>query len=389
MQLLHNWESAFPGVLLSQVEQDDVQQVKASQRGDQGAFTFLVRRYQRHIFNLSLGMLKNYEDASESTQQTFVVAWQELPGFRDEARFSTWLFRIAYLCCLRQLERRKREHTLQTAEQSEQAEQVPVKIRTEKQGTETIERHDMQALVSEQLEHLPLKYRTVLILCHLHDKTYEEIANILSIPVGTVKTRLFRARTLLKERLSGTAPLVPRETVSGKPLTENEEVMDTSGQFHFHGRGQDSIPDNQKTGDFSQQQQAWLEQQQVWLEQQYSALAQQEAWLEQRRNWLEHQQGWLEQRRGWLAEQRSWIEQRRGWLTRQDEKLTQQEAWLIQQEAWLDQQHTALVQQYSEVVQQHQWVQQRHSWLDRQQRRLAQQDSALIQVDESGEYLSG
>jgi len=368
VQLVHSRQSAFRGVLLSQAEQDDAQLVRASQRGDQGAFALLVRRHQRRIFNLSLGMLTDEDDASECTQKAFVAAWQGLPGFRDEARFSTWLFRIAYQCGLRQLERRKREQALHSAGQ---AEQVLVGIRPEKQGAETTRRHDLQALVREQLEHLPLKYRTALILRQLHDQTYEEIAAILSMPNATVKTRLFRARALLKERY--TAPFVTREAVSGTHLTENEEVMHPSGLFPFQGRGQNSAPDNQETDDFSQHQQAWLEQQ-------HSTLAQQEAWVQQRRGWLEKQPGWLEQRRGWLVEQRICIEQRRGWLTQQGDKLTQQEVWLIQQEAWLDQQHMALVQQYSEVVQQHQWV---------QQRRLTQQDSASIQGDEAGERLSG
>lgn len=260
--MLHNRESTFPGVLLSQAEQDEAQLVRASQQGDQEAFALLVRIHQRRIFNLSLSMLKDEDDASESTQEAFVAAWQRLPGFHDEARFSTWLFRIAYHCGLRQLERRKRELARHSAEQ---AEQVLVGIRPEEQGAETTERHDLQVLVREQLEHLPLKYRTVLILRHLHNKTYEEIAAILSMPIGTVKTRLFRARMHLKERF--TASLVTRETVSGRPLTENEEVMHTSGPFPFHGRGQDSTPDNQETDDFSQQQQAWLEQK-------HSALAQ-------------------------------------------------------------------------------------------------------------------
>jgi RNA polymerase sigma-70 factor, ECF subfamily len=229
--LVHSRQSAFRGVLLSQAEQDDAQLVRASQRGDQGAFALLVRRHQRRIFNLSLGMLKDEDDASECTQEAFVAAWQGLPGFRHEARFSTWLFHIAYQCGLRQLERRKWEHARHSAEQ---AEQVLAGRRPEKQGAGTTRRQVLQALVREQLEHLPLTYRTVLILRHLHDQTYEEIATILSMPIGTVKTRLFRARALLKECF--TAPLVTRETMVGTPLTENEEVMHPSGPFPFQER---------------------------------------------------------------------------------------------------------------------------------------------------------
>jgi len=259
--LVHSRESTLRSVMLSQAEQDDAHLMRASQRGDQEAFALLVRRYQRRIFNLSLGMLTDEDEASECTQKAFVAAWQGLPRFRDEAHFSTWLYRIAYQCGLRQLAQRTREQVQHSAGE---AEQVLMGRRPEQQGTEITRRQDLQALVREYLEHLPLKYRTVLVLRHLHDQTYEEIAAILSMPVGAVKTRLLRARTLLKERLVGTAPLVPRETMVRTPLTENEEVMHPSGPLPFQGRGQDSIPDNPETDDFSQHQQAWRAQQLGW-----------------------------------------------------------------------------------------------------------------------------
>src|SRR5690242_9412924 len=93
-------------------EQDETQLVQASQQGDQDAFALLVYRHQRFVFNVSLLMLQDYEDARESTQETFLLAWQGLPSFRGQACFTTWLYRIAYHCCLRQLERRKRERAL-------------------------------------------------------------------------------------------------------------------------------------------------------------------------------------------------------------------------------------------------------------------------------------
>ena len=238
MQSLRSRERAHPGVVPEPSEQDDAQLVRASQRGNREAFALLVRKHQRRIFQLCLNMLKEDHDASESTQEAFVAAWQGLPGFRDKPHFSTWLYRIAYQCCLRQLERRKREHARHSAGQEEQALGG---IRSEKQGAETNERHDLQTFVQEQVEHLPLKYRTVLILRHLHDQTYEEIADIISMPIDSVKTRLFRARALLKERLACTASFLTRETMVGMvgtTLTENEEVMHLSGPFLFQGRGQ-------------------------------------------------------------------------------------------------------------------------------------------------------
>jgi RNA polymerase sigma-70 factor (ECF subfamily) len=198
MQLTHPLEISPPGVVSSQAEQDDAQLVKASQQGNQDAFAFLVQRHQRRVFNLVLRMLQDYEEASEITQEAFLAAWQGLPSFRGEARFATWLYRIAYNCALKQLERRKRERSLQA---DLEAEQILEGANKQKQAEDILELCARQAIVREQIEKLPAKYRMVLILRHLHEKTYEEMADILTMPIGTIKTHLFRARHLLKERL--------------------------------------------------------------------------------------------------------------------------------------------------------------------------------------------
>jgi RNA polymerase sigma-70 factor (ECF subfamily) len=199
MQMAHRLEIFLPGIVSSQSEQDDTQLVKASQHGDQDAFAFLVQRHQRRVFNMVLRMLQDYEEASEITQEAFLAAWQGLPSFRGEARFATWLYRIAYHCALKQLERRKRERSLQAAME---AEQILEEVNREMQEEDIIELRARQAMVREQLEKLPAKYRIVLILRHLQEMTYEEMADILTMPIGTIKTHLFRARHLLKERLS-------------------------------------------------------------------------------------------------------------------------------------------------------------------------------------------
>ncbi|WP_084658801.1 RNA polymerase sigma factor [Thermogemmatispora onikobensis] len=183
----------------ARLEQDDAQLVKASQRGDREAFALLVQRYQRRIFNMILRMLQDYEEACEITQEAFLAAWQGLPTFRGEARFPTWLYRIAYNCCLRQLEQRRRDKALQNAMQEQQLLDEAGDQR--RQAESTLEARDRLALVREQLEALPTKYRIVLVLRHLQEMTYEEMAEILMMPIGTIKTHLFRARNLLKERL--------------------------------------------------------------------------------------------------------------------------------------------------------------------------------------------
>src|SRR6266487_695653 len=198
LQSSHSIGMPMTNVISPAAEQDDLQLVTASKSGDQYAFALLVQRYQRHVFNLVYRMLQQYEEANEITQETFFAAWQGLPSFRGDARFSTWLYRIAYNCCLKQLEQRKRDLALQAAVQAEQFFQEEC---CDERAAEELEAHERQALVREHLSLLPAKYRIVLILRHLQELTYEEMAEILAIPIGTIKTHLFRARNLLKERL--------------------------------------------------------------------------------------------------------------------------------------------------------------------------------------------
>jgi RNA polymerase sigma-70 factor, ECF subfamily len=194
----HSLGISVSNAIPSTIEQDEARLVVASKQGDQDAFAQLVQQHQRRVFNLVFRMLQEYEEASEVTQETFLAAWQGLPSFRGDARFSTWLYRIAYNCALKQLEQRKRDQALQTVVQ---AEYVATNRNEEERVDAELEAHARQSAVHEQLSMLPAKYRIVLVLRHLQEKTYEEMAEILTLPVGTIKTHLFRARNLLKERL--------------------------------------------------------------------------------------------------------------------------------------------------------------------------------------------
>ncbi|WP_172632123.1 RNA polymerase sigma factor [Dictyobacter arantiisoli] len=194
MQPPHSMGMSLANITSASVEQDDIALVTASKAGNQDAFALLVERHQRRVFNLVYRMLQQYEETNEVTQETFFAAWQGLSSFRGDAQFSTWLYRIAYNCALKQLDLRKRDNALQAAIQAKTIEN------DERVGTE-LEVRDRQALVREHISTLPAKYRIVLVLRHLQEMTYEEMAEILTMPIGTIKTHLFRARNLLKERL--------------------------------------------------------------------------------------------------------------------------------------------------------------------------------------------
>src|SRR5256886_876980 len=155
LQSSHSIGIPLTNAVPSAIEQDDLLLVSASKNGDQEAFAQLVQRYQRRVFNLVYRMLEQYEDATEITQETFLAAWQGLPAFRGDARFPTWLYRIAYNCSLKQIELRKRDKALQTAMQAEQV----LECANEDNRTDAeLEALDRQALVQEHLSQLPAKY---------------------------------------------------------------------------------------------------------------------------------------------------------------------------------------------------------------------------------------
>jgi RNA polymerase sigma-70 factor (ECF subfamily) len=176
--------------------------VARARAGDQEAFGVLVRRHQRQVYQLAFRMLRDSDEASEATQEVFLAAWQGLRGFRGDARFATWIYRITYHHCLKVSQSQRRDSAVRAAlrEESSRAQCPTTIIST--QHAQAAEQ-EMRETVRAEIANLPPKYRAVLILRHLQDLSYEEMADVMRVPIGTVKTQLFRARALLKERLEG------------------------------------------------------------------------------------------------------------------------------------------------------------------------------------------
>ncbi|HEX6540557.1 MAG TPA: sigma-70 family RNA polymerase sigma factor [Ktedonobacterales bacterium] len=175
--------------------------IARAQKGDQEAFAVLVRRHQRQVHQLAMRMLRDEDEASEATQEVFLAAWQHLRSFRGEARLATWLYRITYNHCLKVSECRRRDQEArqalaETSRESQSSSQLSASIALAAE-------RDVQATVRQQIDQLPQKYKRALVLRHLQDLSYEEMADVMRVPIGTVKTQLFRARMLLKERLDG------------------------------------------------------------------------------------------------------------------------------------------------------------------------------------------
>jgi len=176
--------------------------IDRAESGDQDAYTELVRRYEPRVFAVCMKMVRNPETARDLAQDTFVKAFRALDTFDRDYTFSTWLYKIARNTCIDHFRRSKLEtYSLDAPMKTREGEME----REIESPIETPERFllmkEKGRLINEAIQSLPDKYREVINLRHAQELPYEDIAQILDVPLGTVKARLFRARELLKKRL--------------------------------------------------------------------------------------------------------------------------------------------------------------------------------------------
>lgn len=177
------------------MEKELIRQIKA---GDTEAYGQLVRAYQKQVYALCLRMVGDPGEAEDLTQEAFVKSWQGLEYYRYEAAFSTWLYRLTTNLCLDHLRRRKRQAAL-TAAWDEEAEYRDTALTPE----EACLRREAYGELDAAMAALSPEDRALLVLRVVRELSYEEIAADLNIPVGTVKSRLSRARMRLKESFRG------------------------------------------------------------------------------------------------------------------------------------------------------------------------------------------
>lgn len=175
----------------------DAEYVRRLQRGETEAFEMLVRRHEKTIFNLVYRMLGDYDEAAEISQEVFLSAYRAVGQFRGDANFSTWLYRIA----LNHTSTRRK--SLSRRQQRNVAIEDTEPARDPQPGpAESMEKKEIREHVQHALNSLEPDDATVILLRDLQDIPYEEVARLLEIPVGTVKSRLHRARQALKSQLS-------------------------------------------------------------------------------------------------------------------------------------------------------------------------------------------
>jgi RNA polymerase sigma-70 factor (ECF subfamily) len=187
------------------VTKPDSELITECLQGRTEAFGQLVTRYQERLFGTLVTMLGSVEDARDVAQEAFVQAYQKLESFRGQSAFYSWLFRIALNSSVDH-HRRQRRPTVSIDAAREQSGTEPTDLHPETAPSFSLERTERQKLVQVALGKLSPEYRQVLILKEMEDLKYEEIAALVKIPVGTVRSRIHRGRAELKdilERLLG------------------------------------------------------------------------------------------------------------------------------------------------------------------------------------------
>ena len=181
--------------------QDDLL-IRRAANGDEQAFEKLLLAHQKNVYNLCYRMVQDPDDALDLSQEAFLKAWRSLSTYQFDAAFSTWLYRLTTNVCIDFLRKRTRQaHASLTAEDEEEEGREYTVPDPAPGPEEQAITNDRQKAVNEAMQKLPEDYRLVLQLRVVEDLPYEQIADIMQVPVGTVKSRLSRARLQLKKIL--------------------------------------------------------------------------------------------------------------------------------------------------------------------------------------------
>jgi RNA polymerase sigma-70 factor (ECF subfamily) len=183
---------------------DESALVARAQAGDQAAFASLVEQYQRKIYRLAKNITQNNEDAEDVLQETFLKAYEHLPGFQGNSKFYTWIVRIAVNQALMKLRKRKGDRFVSLDEPVDTGEEnVKREIAVwEDNPEQRYSQEEMQRILDEAVDDLKPDFRTVFVLRDIEELSTEETAEALGISVPAVKSRLLRARLALREKLT-------------------------------------------------------------------------------------------------------------------------------------------------------------------------------------------
>ena len=179
--------------------QTDDQIITEVREGNPRKYALLVERHKDRAFSLALRMLGSREDAEEIVQDAFLRAFRSLNLFRGDARFGTWLYRIVYNLSLSRISRKK--PFLEFHDLSDDHAALPAVDEGEVSLLDNLGDRELQDAVMAEVSNLPPHFRAALSLFYIDDLTYDEMSSVMDIPLGTVKTYLFRGRNLLRKRI--------------------------------------------------------------------------------------------------------------------------------------------------------------------------------------------
>ena len=177
----------------------DEELVQLLQHGQKQAFTTLVSKWQHRMYTFCYRQLGETALAEEATQDIFIKVYTSIHSFRNESKFSTWLYRIATNHCINLNERHHRRHR----NQHDSFENLHAQPSTQSTPLQDLEQKDFKQRLQQALNQLPEEHRVLLILRDLQDCSYEEIADITQLNIGTIKSRIHRGRNNLRQILSG------------------------------------------------------------------------------------------------------------------------------------------------------------------------------------------
>ena len=179
----------------------DQQLVERAQKGDTRAFDLLVLKYQGRVANLVARYLNNSAEIEDVTQEAFIKAFRALPKFRGDSAFYTWLYRIAANAAKNHLVAVGRRPSSDRDIDDTESFDLPSKLRDHESPDEILMGGELEQTITAAIEDLPDELRAALTLREFEGLSYDEIAEILSCPIGTVRSRIFRAREAIDERV--------------------------------------------------------------------------------------------------------------------------------------------------------------------------------------------
>lgn len=182
------------------VKDPDQEIVDAIRAGNTRKYAALVDRHKDRALTLAIRLVGGREEAEEIVQDGFLRAYDSLGQFRGDSRFSTWLYRILYNLCMTRVTRRRGGHSSLDGPEHEMPEKDLI-ASDEPGALELLEETEMGNLLSREVAGLPENFRVAVTLFYVQELSYEEMAGVTGLPLGTIKTNLFRARTLLRKRL--------------------------------------------------------------------------------------------------------------------------------------------------------------------------------------------